>query len=79
MPALTAVERERILDEASDKYMRGDMTAEDFEAVEERYMTDYSISLQALAKYLMRPTTPLLDRVVAFLLRSLLHHPRRPG
>jgi hypothetical protein len=49
---LTAEERQQRLNEASDKYMRGDMTAEEFEDAKRQYTSDYRPAMRALAENL---------------------------
>lgn len=50
---MTEAEREQLLDEAADKYMRGEITVEEFHQAQEQYGIDYSAALQALAAYLV--------------------------
>lgn len=47
---LTIAERQRRLQEASDRYLRGEISARDFHQAEERYMTDYRAATLELAR-----------------------------
>lgn len=49
-PELTIGERQRRLIEASDRYLRGEMSAREFHEAEERYMTDYRAATLELAR-----------------------------
>ncbi len=63
-------ERERSLVDATERYMRGSLTRQDFEEEERKYMPDYAAAADALAKA-RRPSGPLLYRLLTYL-RSLL-------
>ena len=49
---LSAEERQQLLNEASDRYMSGDISVEEFEQVKTRYGSDYRPAIAALAKNL---------------------------
>jgi len=53
---LTMAERQRRLQDASDRYLRGEMSALDFHQAEERYMTNYRAATLELARRAARPT-----------------------
>ena len=47
---LTMGERQRLLLEATDRYLRGEIGADEFREAEERYMTDYRAATLELAR-----------------------------
>jgi hypothetical protein len=52
-PELSIGERQRRLIEASDRYLRGEMSAREFREAEQRYMTDYRAATVELARRAM--------------------------
>jgi hypothetical protein len=58
-PELTIGERQRRLIEASDRYLRGEMSAREFHEAEERYMTNYrAATLELARRAISRSTEP---------------------
>lgn len=52
-PNLTLEERERKLTSASEAFVRGDLSPEDFHSAEDQYMTDYwAVTLPISASFL---------------------------
>ena len=63
-------ERERRLVNATERYMAGTLSRQEFEAEESKYMPNYTAAADALARA-QGPSGRLLHRLIAYV-RSLL-------
>lgn len=69
---MTARERERRLTSASEAFMRGKLSAQEFECIERENMPDYDAAARALAR--LRPG--IVARLVTFCRRLLVEDER---
>src|SRR5689334_16788058 len=72
MPTLSASERQRRLNEASQEYMQGKISVEDFEKAETQYMTDYKMVLHVLAQGFLPHDMSMMERLQAVLRRLIV-------